>query len=209
MARPKAAQTTEGIGGSLCPRRVPGVKAATPTLPVVVMSGALALAIDSPSPAISDPALLFVEIVAPMPVTTIWELDSFLAGELLVVGHSGTGDVESVSLETVKWDDVRDGDRTALVECDVEKLGDEAYGRFRNGDTPTEVLEGVFEAVRETIEGVEAMRGDGGVILVDGGFAKKGEANMVVGDEEGRIAEVVEGEGAEEEQEVITVLFGL
>ena len=32
---------------------------------------------------------------------------------------------------------------------------------------------------------------------------------MVVGDEEGRIAEVVEGEGAEEEQEMITVLFGL
>lgn len=99
--------------------------------------------------------------------------------------------------------------RLVLDKRDVEKLRDQTNGRLGYGNAGVVMCKGVLDVLRFAILGIVAVWGEDGVVVVEVGGAVEWEAEVDVGGEEGRVAEVVNGVGAEEDLEVIALLFGV
>lgn len=211
LPTPHAAEATGRVDGALSASRVPRVAAPAPSLPVVVKPCALALGVDAPHAAVHDLPVFYAESVTPIPIAACRELNSPPAGELIVVGDGGGGigahEVERVGLGAVVGDEIWDVDRPALEVGDVEELGDEADGGLHDSYVHAEMLNGVLDTDGVAIEGIVTVWGDRGMILVVRRITGEGEMNVIVGDEEGGIAEIIEGVWAYERHDMLTFIL--
>lgn len=92
-----------------------------------------------------------------------------------------------------------------LEEGDVEEFRDEADGGLDEGDVGVVVCECVLDVPGLAVLGVEAVRGEDGVVAEDVWGDCEREGVVYVGGEEGRVAEVVDGKGADEGLEEVAV----
>ena len=97
----------------------------------------------------------------------------------------------------------------ALEEGDEDEAGGDAGGGLDDGGAAAEVDEGVRLHVRRAVARVEAVRGDGRVVVVRVRAAGERDAEVVVGREEGRVAEGVHGVRPDELLEVAALVRGV
>ncbi len=128
-----------------------------------------------------------------------------------VVCESGTPRAELVSFCTVGGEEVGGGVllRLVLEQRNVHKLGDEADGRLGEGDVVVVVRKGVLEVARLAVLRVGAVRGEDGVVAEGVGRGVEREGPVDVRGEEGRVAEVVDGVGADEGLEEVALGGGV
>ena len=207
MPAPHATEAAQSIDGALGAGRVPGVAATAPPLPVVLVRRALTLGVRPPCAAIRVPPLLLAERVVPVPAAAGRKLDGPPAAELVVIGDGRAVDRELVCLGTVVGNEVGDVDGPALEVGDVEELSHKADRGLDDGYMHAKMLDGVLDTGRVAIEGIVAVRGDRRMILVVGGVTGEGEVEVIVGNEEGGIAEIIEGVRAYERHDMLTFIL--
>ena len=69
------------------------------------------------------------------------------------------------------------------------------------------MFDGMLYTGGVAIEGIVAVRGDRRVILVVGGITGEREVEVIVGNEEGGIAEIIEGVWAYERHDMLTFIL--